>query len=139
MEIKQISQECIDIFWTPQVKGWIQKVVEQTGGRHTLQTTYRLLKEGVMTMFLVLHGKKISGVIVTQVMQYPAKKTLAFLFIGGEKIIGQLKKVEDYFKKYAKSKNLDTVECCGRKGWLRVSKQQKQTMKITGYAYEFLA
>jgi hypothetical protein len=31
------------------------------------------------------------------------------------------------------------VECCGRKGWLRVSKQQKQTMKITGYAYEFLA
>jgi hypothetical protein len=43
MEIKQISQECIDIFWTPQVKGWIQKVVEQTGGRHTLQTTYRLL------------------------------------------------------------------------------------------------
>ena len=139
MEIKQISQECIDIFWTPQVKGWIQKVVEQTGGRHTLQTTYRLLKEGVMTMFLIIHGKKISGVVVTQVMQYPAKKTLAFLFIGGEKIVKHLKKVENFFIEYARKKQLDTIECFGRKGWIKVLKQQKQKMKLTGYAYEIFA
>ena len=139
MEVKQISQECIDIFWTTEVKGWIQKVVEQTGGRHTLQTTYRLLKEGVMTMFLIFHNSKVSAVVVTQVMIYPAKKTLAFLFIGGNKVVNYLKKIENFFIQYAKSINIDLIECYGRKGWIKVLKQQKQKMKLTGYAYEIIA
>jgi len=139
MEVKQISQECVDIFWTSEVKGWIQKVVEQTGGRHTLQTTYRLLKEGVMTMFLIFHNSKVSAVVVTQVMIYPAKKTLAFLFIGGNKVVNYLKNIEKFFIQYAKSINIDLIECYGRKGWIKVLKQQKQKMKLTGYAYEIIA
>jgi len=139
MEVKQISQECVDIFWTSEVKGWIQKVVEQTGGRHTLQTTYRLLKEGVMTMFLIFHNSKVSAVVVTQVMIYPAKKTLAFLFIAGNKVVNYLKNIEKFFIQYAKSINIDLIECYGRKGWIKVLKQQKQKMKLTGYAYEIIA
>ena len=50
-----------------------------------------------------------------------------------------LKEIEDYFIKYAQSLGLDIIECCGRKGWIKVLKEQKQTMKLTGYAYEIFA
>ena len=58
MEIKQVDVECIDVFWN-KVKYWIQKVVVQSHGRHTLDSTYKLLKQGTMTMFLILENKKI--------------------------------------------------------------------------------
>ena len=86
MEIKQVDIECIDVFWD-RVKGWIGRVVKQTNGRHTVETTYNLLKQGTMTMFLVTHKKQITAVVVTQKVYYPAKVVLGFLFIGGEKSV----------------------------------------------------
>ena len=138
MEIKQVDIDCIDVFWDG-VKGWIEKVVRQTNGRHTVETTYRRLKQGIMTMFLVMHNKKVTAVIVTQVVIYPAKNVLGFLFIGGKKVCNYLKEIEDYFIKYTRSLGLDMIDCCGRKGWIKVLKEQKQTMKLTGYAYEIFA
>ena len=57
MEVKQVSVECVDVFWD-KVKSWIERVVKQTNGRHTLETTYNLSKQGTMTMFLITHKKK---------------------------------------------------------------------------------
>ena len=102
MEIKQVDIECIDVFWD-RVKGWIEKVVRQTNGRHTVESTYNLLKQGTMTMFLITHKKKITAVVVTQKVYYPAKVVLGFLFIGGKKVCRYLKEIEDYFIKYAQS------------------------------------
>ena len=48
-------------------------------------------------------------------------------------------KIEEFFIEYARSLNLDIIECLGRKGWMKVLKEQKQTMKLTGYAYEIFA
>ena len=138
MEIKQVDIECIDVFWD-RVKGWIERVVKLTNGRHTVETTYNLLKQGTMTMFLITHKKEITAVVVTQKVYYPAKVVLGFLFIGGKKVCKYLKEIEDYFIKYAQSLGLDIIECCGRKGWMKVLKEQKQTMKLTGYAYEIFA
>ena len=86
-----------------------------------------------------MQKKKVTAVIVTQVVIYPAKNVLGFLFIGGKKVCNYLKEIEDYFIKYTRSLGLDMIECCGRKGWIKVLKEQKQTMKLTGYAYEIFA
>ncbi len=138
MEVKQVSVECVDVFWD-KVKSWIERVVKQTNGRHTLETTYNLLKQGTMTMFLITHKKKITAVVVTQKVYYPARNALGFLFIGGSQVCKHLKKIEEFFIEYARSLNLDIIECLGRKGWMKVLKEQKQTMKLTGYAYEIFA
>tara|TARA_R100000664_G_C2756508_1_gene144416 strand:- start:1043 stop:1459 length:417 start_codon:yes stop_codon:yes gene_type:complete len=136
MEIKQVSVECVDVFWD-KVKGWLKGLLEDTDGRHTLETTYNLLKQGTMTMFLITHDKKITAVVVTQKVYYPAKEVLCFLFVGGTKVCRYLKQIEDFMKEYARSLGLDTVECFGRKGWMKVMKKQKMTMKLSGYTYEF--
>ena len=52
MQIRQVDKESVDVYWD-KVKNWIHKVVKQSHGRHSLFTTYELLKKGTITMFLV--------------------------------------------------------------------------------------
>ena len=135
MIIKQVSIECIDVFWN-EVKNWIQKVVIQSNGRHTLDTTYKLLKEGTMTMFLVLKANKICAVYVVQKVYYPAKVVLGILFCGGSKIIKNVKPIEKFFINYAKDNLCSGLEIIGRKGWDKIIKNNKLLFKTTGYFYE---
>ena len=48
MQITQVDKESVDVYWD-KVKNWIHKVVKQSHGRHSLFTTYELLKKGTMT------------------------------------------------------------------------------------------
>lgn len=135
MEIKQIDRDCVDVFWD-KVKNWIQKVVVQSHGRHTLDSTYKLLKQGAMTMFLILENKKICAAYVVQKVFYPAKTVLGILFCGGSKVIKYVRDIEIFFIEYAKKLKCDDLEIIGRKGWDKVIKNNNLKFKKTGYFYE---
>ena len=62
MQIRQVDKESVDVYWD-KVKNWIHKVVKQSHGRHSLFTTYELLKKGTMTMFLVEEKNKLCAVL----------------------------------------------------------------------------
>ena len=96
VQIKQVDKESIDVYWD-KVKNWILKVVKQSNGRHTLNTTYELLKKGTMTMFLIEEQNKLCAVYVVQKVYYPAKIVLGILFCGGNKVIENVKKIENFF------------------------------------------
>tara|TARA_R100001510_G_C7635026_1_gene193335 strand:- start:902 stop:1321 length:420 start_codon:yes stop_codon:yes gene_type:complete len=135
IEIKQVDIECIDVFWD-EVKNWIYKVVVQSNGRHTLDSTYKLLKQGTMIMFLVMDKKKLCAVYVVEKIYYPAKLILGILFCGGSKVIKEVKKIEKFFLNYAKEQKCDGLEIIGRKGWDRIIKNNNLKFKKTGFFYE---
>ena len=112
IEIKQVDIECVDVFWD-KVKNWVYKVVVQSNGRHTLDSTYKLLKQGTMTMFLITDKKKLCAVYVVQKVYYPAKIVLGILFCGGSKVIKEVKKIEKFFLNYAKEQKCDGLEIIG--------------------------
>ena len=135
IEIKQVDIECVDVFWD-KVKNWVYKVVVQSNGRHTLDSTYKLLKQGTMTMFLITDKKKLCAVYVVQRVYYPAKIVLGILFCGGSKVIKEVKKIEKFFLNYAKEQKCDGLEIIGRKGWDKVIKKNNLEFKRTGFFYE---
>jgi hypothetical protein len=135
IEIKQVDIECVDVFWD-KVKNWVYKVVVQSNGRHTLDSTYKLLKQGTMTMFLITDKKKLCAVYVVQKVYYPAKIVLGILFCGGSKVIREVKKIEKFFLNYAKEQKCDGLEIIGRKGWDKVIKKNNLEFKRTGFFYE---
>ena len=135
IEIKQVDIECVDVFWD-KVKNWVYKVVVQSNGRHTLDSTYKLLKQGTMTMFLITYKKKLCAVYVVQKVYYPAKIVLGILFCGGSKVIKEVKKIEKFFLNYAKEQKCDGLEIIGRKGWDKVIKKNNLEFKRTGFFYE---
>ena len=135
IEIKQVDIECVDVFWD-KVKNWVYKVVVQSNGRHTLDSTYKLLKQGTMTMFLITDKKKLCAVYVVQIVYYPAKIVLGILFCGGSKVIKEVKKIEKFFLNYAKEQKCDGLEIIGRKGWDKVIKKNNLEFKRTGFFYE---
>ena len=135
IEIKQVDIECVDVFWD-KVKNWVYKVVVQSNGRHTLDSTYKLLKQGTMTMFLITDKKKLCAVYVVQKVYYPAKIVLGILFCGGSKVIKEVKKIEKFFLNYAEEQKCDGLEIIGRKGWDKVIKKNNLEFKRTGFFYE---
>ena len=135
IEIKQVDIECVDVFWD-KVKNWVYKVVVKSNGRHTLDSTYKLLKQGTMTMFLITDKKKLCAVYVVQKVYYPAKIVLGILFCGGSKVIKEVKKIEKFFLNYAKEQKCDGLEIIGRKGWDKVIKKNNLEFKRTGFFYE---
>ena len=135
IEIKQVDIERVDVFWD-KVKNWVYKVVVQSNGRHTLDSTYKLLKQGTMTMFLITDKKKLCAVYVVQKVYYPAKIVLGILFCGGSKVIKEVKKIEKFFLNYAKEQKCDGLEIIGRKGWDKVIKKNNLEFKRTGFFYE---
>ena len=135
IEIKKVDVECIDVFWDD-VKNWIQNATDQSNGRHTIVSTYRLLKEEQMTMFLILKKKIIKGAYVVTKVIYPNINVLCILFWGGSEIINNLTKIEDFFIQYAKNINCSGLEIIGRKGWVKAFKNAKTKTKHTGFFYE---
>ena len=135
MQIRQVDKESVDVYWD-KVKNWIHKVVKQSHGRHSLFTTYELLKKGTMTMFLVEEKNKFCAVYVVQTIYYPAKIVLGILFCGGSKIIKNVKQIENFFIQFAKKNNCEGLEIMGRKGWDRVIKNNNLNFKKTGFFYE---
>ena len=135
VQIKQVNKESIDVYWD-KVKNWILKVVKQSNGRHTLTTTYELLKKGTMTMFLIEEQNKLCAVYVVQKVYYPAKIVLGILFCGGSKVIENVKKIENFFINFAKENNCEDLEIVGRKGWDKVITDNNLQFRKTGFFYE---
>ena len=80
---------------------------------------YDLLVEGEMQLWIALEDGKIIASMISQVVPYPRKRVLRIISIGGEdmdKWINSLPLVEDW----ALEMGCTSLECWGRKGWLKV-------------------
>ena len=96
IKIKKVQVEDVDSCWEG-VRGWISKACDLSNGKHTMETTYCLIKDGTMDLFLVYVHGELKSAYVGQQMYYPAKVIYLLLFIGGGEVIKNLKEIPEYF------------------------------------------
>tara|TARA_R100000654_G_scaffold6636_3_gene17184 strand:- start:45508 stop:45918 length:411 start_codon:yes stop_codon:yes gene_type:complete len=132
IEIKKLNpNEC----WN-RVSVMLEKAIELSNGRHTLETTYESICKGIMQLYGIFTHKTLTSVFVTQRMVYPAKQVLCVLFCGGKDFITHIEKIVNFFKNLSIMQGCRGVEIIGRKGWTRVNKEYKLPFKEKGSYYE---
>jgi len=87
---------------------------------------YEAISEGAMQLWIALEEKELLASMVTQIVTYPRKNVLRIISISGDdmyKWIGYIPTIEDW----ALSMGCTSLECWGRKGWLKVLKEFQHT------------
>ena len=82
-----------------------------------------------MQLWVAVEDNEMLASMVTMIVPYPRKKVLRIISIGGsgmEKWIGFIPLIEDW----ALSLGCTSLECWGRKGWLKVLKDWKCSYHI---------
>ena len=90
---------------------------------------YEAISEGEMQLWIALEEKELLASMVTQIVTYPRKRVLRIISISGDdmyKWIDYIPTVEDW----ALSLGCTSLECWGRKGWLKVLKDWKCSYHI---------
>ena len=93
---------------------------------------FKDIKEGVLNgRYHLWHGE--DACIITEFIEYPKYRVLN-VFLGG----GDLKKLmimRKSVEKFGKETGCKKLVASGRKGWLKVFKNSKDTKKVHGYMY----
>jgi len=90
---------------------------------------YEAISEGAMQLWIALEEKELLASMITQIVTYPRKNVLRIISISGDdmyKWIDYIPTIEDW----ALSMGCTSLECWGRKGWLKVLKDWKCSYHI---------
>lgn len=117
LNILAISTAGIDRIWFD-VEEMIAESLKYSDGKFSLDSVYQNLKTAALQLWIISEDKKIKAFIITQIIQYPAKKILVFMFIGGSEFEAWEHFIET-FKSFAKHHHCEAIEGYGRKGWFK--------------------
>jgi hypothetical protein len=126
MKVTSVPYEYVNEIW-PDVAKMISPSVKYNNGRYHVDDIYKGLMDQNMQLWLAFdysqkagNGIDVYGSIVTSISQYPRKKCLTIMFVGGRKISLWLNEIHDMMYKFAKDCNCDSIEGYGRLGWGRL-------------------
>lgn len=125
MIVTSVPPEYIDTVWG--VAGALLRPIERyNGGRILVKDAYHGIIDGKMVLWVVfdetVDEKPIYGVVVTTITQYPSKKYLTILLVGGRKISLWIEVLGDIMTRWATDCQCDGIEGYGRPGWERLLK-----------------
>ncbi len=103
------------------VEPFLGMMTPYTEGELLPEDFYESLTNGGMQLWVAVTENEVVAAMVTQVIPYPRKNVLRIICIGGQHMDKWLRffpRVED-FALYA---GCSSMECWGRKGWLRILK-----------------
>lgn len=86
---------------------------------HDLFSVKRLVSSGSAQLWVIVKDKKISSVIITEVIIYPLRKGLRFFLCGGKNAY-DCKPALEIIEAWGKSIGCKHSEILGRKGWARL-------------------
>ena len=110
----------IDNLW-PEVSSILEPALYGSG--FGLDDVLESLKSRDMQLW-VFSKEKISMCVVTQIVNFPKKKTFCLLFVGGEDLNSCID-YADIFEKYATDNKCDDIEALGRPGFSKFSDYKK--------------
>ena len=120
MKVIPVEPIGVEIFWD-NIKPLVKKAVTYSGGRHTVNSTKYLLKQGMMDLFIVFKTiKDIEAIIVTQKSVYPAKTMMTVVLCGGKNMNKWAGEGIKTIMEHAKQNDCTGVEVMGRPGWRKI-------------------
>jgi hypothetical protein len=127
-KIVLISPDDVPYIWE-NVLPHIEAMEPHSEGELSPVDFYEALTNAEMQLWVAIEKKEVLASMITQIVPYPRKRVLRIISIGGddmEKWIGFIPLIEDW----ALSLGCTSLECWGRKGWLKVLKDWKCSYHI---------
>jgi hypothetical protein len=107
----------IDDYWS-EIEPLIKKPFDKMNvDYYTLEDIRGFIKDESMQAWIAI-DEKIKGCVITDVINYPRKRILELLFIGGEDLDSWLYGWEN-IKDFAKKEGCKEIKSEGRPGWIK--------------------
>ena len=107
----------IDKVWE-QVLPFIEAPLTYNNGEFEAEDIYKALIEKKMQLWVAFNDR-IRAAMVTEVVNYPRKKIVRIVTLGGENMMGWIDDGVNLLKRWAKTQGATGLEVIGRKGWIR--------------------
>lgn len=105
----------------------LNKAAEYTFGRYEPEDIVDAVLDEDAHLWIAFEGKDILGITVTRFWQYPRKKCLDVLFLGGDDWVNWRDNMFDTLQRWANDNGCDVIESSGRPGFARIFKNRGYT------------
>lgn len=120
-DVSHVPPEQVGIVW-PQILDQVERGLRHAAGDTiTADHILRSILQGDMILWVVHEGDNVTAAIILEVIQHPAKKTLAVVLIAGRDFHGWCEQVNQMIRDFADLIGVDSVESVSRRGaakWL---------------------
>lgn len=131
VSLTRIPVEYVDSYW-PKVAGFLEKAVNESRGRYDIESLYLEIIRGSSHLWILFEGDdEAVSAFTTQFVHYPLKLNLSLVFLGAddsdESFNGRLQAwgaLMPEVLEWARLHGCSGLEIIGRRGWLRVLKDQ---------------
>ena len=121
VQISYVPPEHVRSVWG-EVAPLLLDAVDQTDGRYTLDDTYTLVAQHNYILWIAFDGMGIKGAVVTCFLNYPGKKALHIMFLGGVEGRTWETPMLTVLQKFASDSSCHAIEASGGEAWARVLK-----------------
>jgi hypothetical protein len=119
MQVSLVPAEFVEGLW-PRIFSHLSKAAEYTFGRYEPEDILETLVSGQADLWIAMDGDEIIGITVTRFWQYPRKKCLDMVFIGGDEGFSWKDPMLNMLQRWAYDNECEVIESSGRPGFSRV-------------------
>lgn len=109
------------------VQGYLGKAVEYVNGEMALEDFRQDLISGRKQLWVIAENYKPKGACITEIADYPRKRIIRVLLLGGEDIKSWIGELLETGEAWARRIGAKSIEIDGRKGWVRFLKDFRLT------------
>lgn len=107
------------------VSKYIENAIEYSNNEVTIDSIVKELYTGYKQLWVISDDRfKIVGACVTELSNYPNKRVVRIILLGGTGLDSWAKLVSDTIGSWGKGFGATAIEVIGRKGWIRVLEKQ---------------
>ena len=121
--VSLIPPMVVEPMWS-QLEPQMARAASHTAGRFDTHDIFEFVLNGSGQLWGAFHKDRIVGVTVTRTIQYPRKKCLDVVFLGGEDWDGWREAMYDIVERWARDSGCEAIESFGRSGFARVFKER---------------
>ena len=127
-KIVLVSSDDVPYIWE-KIHPHLELMEPHSEGELAPEDFYEAITNGDMQLWTAIKDNEIMASMVTQIVPYPRKRVLRIISIAGEEMNGWIKYIP-LIEDWALSAGCTSLECWGRKGWLKILKDWKCSYHI---------
>lgn len=97
----------------------LKRSIKYCDGREDTDDLYWSISSGMAQLWIMAIGGEIVASCVSELREYPLRKVLHAMFLGGDRMKEWLSVFVEKLKKFAEYNNADGIEFLGRPGWTK--------------------
>jgi hypothetical protein len=138
MEVSLVPPQLVDGLW-PRIFPHLSKASEYTFGRYEPEDILEFVVSGEAHLWVVFDGEDLVGITVTRFWEYPRKKCLDMVFIGGDEGFSWKDPMLEILQRWARDNGCEAIESSGRVGFARAFRDDGYKMLWQVYELPVIA